>query len=108
MLRSTGAAIGAVLLLTVLAATTVSAHNAGCVQTGTGEYVFVGSNKDGPIVPEQNPNRVWEAGAFHLDLQPDNASGDQYGVRFAADQHGSAVERPAPTRCLPSGPRADN
>ena len=107
MRRMSGAALAAALL-TLLASASVSAHNAGCVQTGTGEWVFVGSNNDGPIVPEQNPNKVLEGEIYRLDLQPDNASGDQYGVRFAADVHGSAIERPSPTRCAPDGPRADD
>lgn len=106
MRRMTGAALAAAVLI-VMASASVSAHNAGCVQTGTGEWVFVGSNKEGPIVPEQNPNKILDGDAFRLDLQPDNASGDQYGVRFAADVGGSAIERPSPTRCAPGGPRAE-
>ena len=83
-----------------LGAGPASAHNAGCVQTGNGEWVFVGSNKSAPFVPEQNPHHHDAADADHgrLDLQP--GPGDQYGARFAADQGRSAVERPAPTRCV--------
>jgi hypothetical protein len=80
-----------------LAATPANAHNAGCVQTGTGEWVFVGSGKGGPLVPEQNPMRNVEGPASdlgRLDLQPENR-GDQYGARFAADQGNSAVEHPS-------------
>lgn len=106
MRRRIRAAFALAVVLAVLAAPTVNAHNAGCIQTGTGDWVFVGSNKDAPIVPEQNPNTVWEGGVFRLDLQPENAGGDQYGARFAADQGTSSVERPSPSRCSPDGPRA--
>jgi hypothetical protein len=82
------------------------AHNAGCVETGNGEWVFVGSNKSGPFVPEQNPNRNASGGADvgRLDLQPDGP-GDQYGARHGADQGGSAVERPSPALCTAPEPR---
>jgi hypothetical protein len=89
-------------------AATVAAHNAGCVLTGNGEYVFVGSNKVSPAVPEQNPNSTYDPlrdGNF-LDLQPQTPGSDQYGARYAADQGHSAVERPL--SCAPTGPRADN
>ena len=78
-----------------------SAHNAGCVQTGNGTWVFVGSNKDAPEVPAQNPHHHAAADAENglLDLQ--EGPGDQYGARYAADQGKSAVERPSPTRCVP-------
>ena len=33
-------------------------HNAGCVLTGNGTWVFVGSGNEAPFVPEQNPNRT--------------------------------------------------
>ena len=76
------------------------AHTAGCVQTGNGEWVFVGSNKSGPFVPEQNPNR--NAATGQLDLVP--GPGDQYGARYAADQGNSAVQRPfsATQTCPPA------
>ena len=77
--------------LTALAlATGASAHNAGYVVTGNGTCQEVGSNKEAPLVPEQNPNR--NAGTGQLDLIP--GPGDQYGARFAADQGNSAVQRP--------------
>ena len=97
--------IGVVLGLAV-AAPPASAHNAGCVQKGNGEWVFVGSNKSGPFVPEQNPNRNNTPGADfgRLDLQPEGP-GDQYGARHAADQGNSAVERPSPERCTAPEPR---
>lgn len=84
------------------AATPAAAHNAGCVQTGNGEWVFVGSGNSGPFVPEQNPNRNTTTGADfgRLDLQPEGP-GDQYGARHAADQGNSAVQRPSPTLCTP-------
>lgn len=86
--------------LMALSIATVAAHNAGCVETGNGEYVFVGSNRDSPIVPEQNPNRNSDG---NLDLI--EGSGDQYGARYAADQGNSAVERPS-ANCDATGPRA--
>jgi hypothetical protein len=94
--------------LMMLGAGTAGAHNAGCVLNGNGEYVFVGSNKGSPGVPEQNPNSSYDPirdGNF-LDLQPGTPGSDQYGARYAADQGGSTVERPFV--CVPTGPRADN
>ena len=90
-----------------LAAAPAGAHNAGCVPTGNGAWVFVGSGKSGPFVPEQNPNRNTTAGPDYgrLDLQP-GGPGDQFGARHAADQGGSAVERPAPALCTAPEPRA--
>ncbi|HXG76489.1 MAG TPA: hypothetical protein VNJ53_07965 [Gaiellaceae bacterium] len=90
--------VGAAAALALLAAAPAAAHNAGCVQTGNGEWVFVGSRKDAPLVPESNPNRNTDG---QLDLQP--GSGDQYGARYAADQGNSAVERPA--SCTAPPPR---
>ena len=94
--------VGVFAALALLVAMPATAHNAGCVQTGNGKWVFVGSNNEAPLVPEQNPNRNAETG--QLDLQP--GSGDQYGARHAADRGSSAVERPSPTRCTPPEPRA--
>lgn len=93
-----GAAVACAL---AFGAAPVSAHNARCVQTGNGAWVFVGSNNDAPEVPEQNPHYHTAADAEHglLDLQ--DGPGDQYGARYAADQGNSAVERPSPTRCVP-------
>lgn len=104
--RIVARAVLAGMLLTALVAPAVGAHNAGCVPTGTGEYVFVGSNREGPIVPLANPMSSWDPaiGNYRLDLQPHN-SGDQYGARHAADVGQSAVERPAPSRCTPPPPR---
>ena len=89
-----------------LTAGPAAAHNAGCVQTGNGEWVFVGSNNSGPFVPDQNPNRNELPGTDfgRLDLQP--GPGDQYGARHAADQGNSAVERPSPLLCTPPESRA--
>jgi hypothetical protein len=98
--------IGAALAATMaLAPAPAAGHNAGCVQTGTGEWVFVGSNNNGPFVPDQNPNRNEIPGPDfgRLDLQ--SGSGDQYGARYAADQGNSAVERPSPTLCTAPEPR---
>ena len=82
-----------------------TAHNAGCVQTGNGKWVFVGSNNSAPFVPEQNPHyhALEDADEGRLDLQ--DGPGDQFGARFAADQGNSAVERPLPTRCVAPEPR---
>lgn len=90
-----------VVVVCVLALGTppASAHNAGCVQTGNGKWVFVGSNKEAPLVSAHNPHFLPTADpndpadTGQLDLQP--GSGDQYGARFAADQGNSAVERPS-------------
>ncbi len=102
-------ALIAATALMALSSASVAAHNAGCVQTGNGEWVFVGSNKESPAVPEQNPNSSYDPvrdGNF-LDLQPDGP-GDQFGARFAADQGKSAVARPNPNLCEATGPREDN
>ncbi len=107
-LRLSSALIVAAALMALTTAS-VAAHNAGCVQAGSGDWVFVGSNKESPAVPEQNPNSSYDpvrAGNF-LDLQPDGA-GDQFGARSAADQGNSAVARPSPTVCDATGPRDDN
>jgi hypothetical protein len=98
--------LSAVGVLAMLAATPAGAHNAGCVQTGNGDWVFVGSNMNGPCVPEQNPNRNTTPGSDfgRLDLQ--EGPGDQFGARHAADQGNSAVERPSPTRCTAPEPRS--
>lgn len=87
-----------------LSAAPAAAHNAGCVQTGNGDWVFVGSNNNGPHVPEQNPHyhAALDADQGRLDLQ--EGPGDQSGARIAADQGNSAVERP--TKCTPPPPRA--
>jgi len=87
--------VGAIVGAAVALPNPTAAHNAGCVQTGNGDWVAVGSGKAAPFVPEQNPNRNTSAGSDfgRLDLQPEGP-GDQYGARFAADQGGSAVERP--------------
>ena len=99
--------LGAVVAAAVsLTAAPAAGHNAGCVQTGNGEWVFVGSNNNGPFVPDQNPNRNETPGSDfgRLDLQA--GAGDQYGARYAADQGNSAVERPSPTRCTAPESRA--
>ena len=76
-------------VIAVLAVAPAQAHNAGYVITGNGTCQEVGSNKEAPFVPEQNPNRN---ASGQLDLIP--GPGDQYGARFAADQGNSAVQRP--------------
>jgi hypothetical protein len=78
------------LALTLATASPAAAHNAGYVITGDGTCQEVGSNKEGPVVPEQNPNRNATTGQLDLITGP----GDQYGARFAADQGSSAVQRP--------------
>jgi hypothetical protein len=72
-----------------LAAGPASAHNAGHVILPDGTCVDVGSFKDGPFVPEQNPNRNTTTDPGRLDLIP--GPGDQYGARYAAVQGNSAV-----------------
>ena len=95
--------------LVALTSASVTAHNAGCVQTGSDEGVFVGSNKESPAVPEQNPKSSHDParGGNVLDLQPDGSS-DQFGARLAADQGSSAVTRPNLTSCEATGPRDEN
>ena len=90
-----------IALAAAVAPGVASSHNAGCVPTGNGKYVFVGSNKNSPEVSEHNPNSGYDAvtGTYYLDLQP--GSGDQFGARHAADQGGSAVERPTGTAGTP-------
>jgi hypothetical protein len=90
-------------LLGAIAATAVAfgappatGHNAGCVLTGNGTWVFVGSGNEAPLVPEQNPKQNVLGGSSdlgRLDLQPDT-TGDQYGARFAVTKD-SAVEHPS-------------
>jgi hypothetical protein len=74
------------LLATLVAGLAVAgpagAHNAGHIILPSGECRDVGSGKDAPLVPEQNPNRLASTG--QLDLVP--GPGDQYGARYAADQ----------------------
>lgn len=82
--------------LLILAATaTAAAHNAGCVQTGNGSWISVGSGESSPAVPQQNPRSSDDpprVGNF-LDLTPGTA-GDQYGARYAVIV-GSAVQHPS-------------
>ena len=75
-------ALLATLLVALCGATTASAHNAAHVILPDGTCLNVGSGKEAPLVPEQNPNRLDSTG--QLDLVP--GSGDQYGARFAANQ----------------------
>ncbi|HWJ45383.1 MAG TPA: hypothetical protein VNR63_08340 [Gaiellaceae bacterium] len=74
----------AALAAGLVAAAPVSAHNAGHIILPDGTCVDVGSGKDAPMVPEQNPNRNASNEPGRLDLEP--GPGDQYGARFAADQ----------------------
>lgn len=102
--------LGALVTTFALGVAPATAHNAGCVQTGNGEWRFVGSNKESPAVSEHNPNTIYESRGgqppdYYLDLQP-GGPGDQYGARHAADRGNSAVERPSPTRCTPPASRA--
>lgn len=111
--------IGATVACAImLGAPPASAHNAGCVETGNGGVVTVGSGKSAPFVSENNPHYHVgfdtgpESNHGRLDLvdaDNPNATGDQYGARFAADQGSekhlledrgqSAVQRPG--RCVP-------
>jgi hypothetical protein len=62
--------------------------------TGNGEWIFVGSGKSAPFVPEQNPHyhNAPDVHQGRLDLVP--GAGDQYGARFAVTK-GSAVQHPS-------------
>lgn len=84
----------AVVCATALNVAPAGAHNTGCVITGNGGVVTVGSGKSAPLVPEQNPNyRADDDGdGGRLDLV--DGPGNQYGARFAADQGNSAVLAP--------------
>ncbi len=84
----------AVICAVALEAAPAAAHNAGCVVTGSGAVVTVGSGKDAPLVSPNNPHYhgTNDADFGRLDLIP--GRGDQYGARFAADQGNSAVQRP--------------
>ncbi len=87
----------AVVCALALGTPPASAHNAGCVQTGNGAVVSVGSNKEAPVVSSHNPNSLPNG---QLDLLP--GSGDQYGARFAAVQGQSRVAPPPPSgQCTP-------
>jgi hypothetical protein len=72
-----------VMLVALWGATAASAHNAAHFFLPSGQCLNVGSDKDAPLVPEQNPNRNDTTG--QLDLVP--GSGDQYGARYAANQN---------------------
>jgi hypothetical protein len=75
-------ALLATLLTALWGATAASAHNAAHIILPDGTCLNVGSGKEAPLVPEQNPNRLASTG--QLDLVP--GPGDQYGARFAANQ----------------------
>lgn len=76
-------AIASVVGAAALAAAAPAAgHNAAHVIQPSGECLTVGSEKEAPFVPEQNPNRNATTG--QLDLVP--GPGDQYGARYAANQ----------------------
>jgi hypothetical protein len=77
----------AALAVAAVAAAPASAHNAGHIILPDGTCLDVGSSKDAPLVPEQNPNRNATTG--QLDLIP--GSGDQYGARFAATQGNTSI-----------------
>ncbi len=87
-----------------LSAAPAAAHNAGCVQTGNGDWVFVGSNNNAPYVSEQNPYHHTATAVDYGRLDLVEGRGDQYGVRFVAEQEIAVVERPS--RCTPPPPRA--
>jgi hypothetical protein len=77
-----------------LSAPPAAGHNAGCVLTGNGTWVFVGSGNSAPFVPEQNPHyhAAADVDQGRLDLVP--GPGDQFGARFAVTR-GSAVQHPS-------------
>ena len=95
-------AAGALAL--TLGAAPATAHNAGCVQNGNGDWVFVGSNKNGPYVSEQNPHYHTATAKEYGRLDLVEGSGDQYGVRFVAeDEYHPAVQKPS--KCTAPPPR---
>jgi hypothetical protein len=75
------------LAASLLVVGTASAHNAACVLLPDGRYVLLGSWKNGPEVSASNPHyhtaTIKDYGRLDLVEGP----GDQYGVRFAADQN---------------------
>jgi hypothetical protein len=89
----------AVAATALVAVSPAWSHNAGHVFTGDGSCLNVGSFKDGPVVPEQNPNRNTIPGDDfgRLDLIP--GPGDQYGARYAADQGNAAPNGVWPAGC---------
>ena len=78
----TFALLGSAAAFALAGATGASGHNAAHFFLPSGECHEVGSNKEAPLVPEQNPNR--NAATGQLDLVP--GPGDQYGARYAANQ----------------------
>jgi hypothetical protein len=74
-----------VAALAAVVAAPASAHNAGHIILPVGKCLDVGSSKEAPLVPGQNPNRN-DLGQLDLieDLGFDTR--DQYGARFAANQ----------------------
>lgn len=77
--------LAAVAGTALAAAAPTAAHNRGHVILPSGACLEVGSGKEGPPVPAQNPNRN-DLGQLDLvpGLSPD--TGDQYGARFAAER----------------------
>lgn len=67
------------VVLAVVAAAPVSAHNAGHIILPDGRCLGVGSNREAPVVPAAAPG---DLASGQLDLIP--GPGDQYGARFAA------------------------
>ena len=79
--------VGAASLLAALSipAGFANAHNAAHHFRPDGTCVEVGSNRDAPIVGENNPNQSpgFNNQPRQLDLIP--GVGDQYGARYAAE-----------------------
>jgi len=74
-------------LLALAGAPAASGHNSGHIILPDGTCLNVGSEKEAPLVPEQNPNRNATTG--QLDLIP--GAGDQYGARYAADEGNTPI-----------------
>lgn len=66
------AALGSVAIVALFGAASASGHNAGHVFTSNDSCHNVGSFKDAPFVPEQNPHRNTTPGSDfgRLDLIP--------------------------------------
>jgi hypothetical protein len=76
-------------LVAAVGAPSAFGHNAGHIILPDGSCLEVGSNKEGPFVPEQNPNQNTTTDPGRLDLIP--GPGDQYGARFAANQGNTPI-----------------
>jgi hypothetical protein len=89
------------ILSSLLLASMASAHNSGHVILPDGTCINVGSENEGPLVPDANPNRneiVGSSDYGKLDLI--EGLGDQYGARYA-DTRGNSAVLPGPCPATP-------